>query len=297
MKICVIAVDKEHYTPRRVFEEAKNKKHEVFFTTWSELDFFVKEDGFEIKSGSNNLGEFDAIFCRNARHVHSEDNQIIDNRYLLRILKMFCDKNGIYLFNRNFSLMNKFQQQVFLSVNDIPTLTSYFSKNKKRVENFKINFPVIAKPLEGSSGRGIFKLKNLNELNSFFKDEYESAHYEIQEYYEIKSDLRVLFLGGKILGVMERIPAKGKWITNYSAGGSVDKGNCDSEIKQITKKVVEKTGLSYAGVDILKDDKQLRVIEINEFAQFEGFERAFPEINVGEKIIKYIEQQVLNSNN
>ncbi|MDZ7611588.1 MAG: RimK family alpha-L-glutamate ligase [Candidatus Moranbacteria bacterium] len=297
MKLCIIGVNKNLYAPKRVFQEAQKRGCEVKSTTWHELDFLVRDDDFQIRIGGKDLKEFDAVFCRNARYVNHGGKEALDKRYLLRILRMYCESSNVYLFNKEFQLMNKLQQAAFFAIHDIPTLDSYYLDEKKDISNFKKKFPMVIKPLEGSGGRGIFLISNKEEFNNFLKqNKLPGSHHEIQKYYQIKGDIRVLALEGKILGAIKRIPAKDGWITNYSNGGNAINFECGEEIKQLALRVVNKTGLNYAGIDILMENNKPRVIELNEFAQFEGFEKATG-INVAKKIVDAIMEKTKEKKN
>ena len=52
------------------------------------------------------------------------------------------------------------------------------------------------------------------------------------------------------------------------------------------KKIIEKTSLEFAGLDILIDSTgKPRLIEINTMACFKVFDKIYPEINIAKKTI------------
>ena len=103
-------------------------------------------------------------------------------------------------------------------------------------------------------------------------------------------DLRVVVLGGKIVGAMKRIATPGNFLSNYSQGGMVEKYDIDKDkiAKKIALSVAKLFRLDYCGVDLMKNEKgEWVVLEVNRACQFEGFEKS-TEINLASKIAYYL---------
>ena len=100
-------------------------------------------------------------------------------------------------------------------------------------------------------------------------------------------DLRIIVIGGKVVGAMKRTAKGNEFRSNFSLGGEVEKWNLSKNDKVIAKRVAKSCGLDYCGVDIMKDLKgNSFVLEVNRQCQFKGFEKATG-INVAKKIIDF----------
>ena len=92
---------------------------------------------------------------------------------------------------------------------------------------------------------------------------------------------------------MKRTARSGEWRTNFSLGGATARADHAKTLESLALKAAKKMNLDYAGIDILEYKNKLHIIEINSFAQFKGFEIAFPDINVAAEIIKLVEKKYI----
>ena len=116
----------------------------------------------------------------------------------------------------------------------------------------------------------------------------------VQEFQTSGFDLRVIVLGGGVLGIMKRTPREGEFLSNFSQGGSVEQLIINNEeliiIKQIAIKTAGHFKLDYVGVDLmLNNKKEWVVLEVNRACQFKGFEQATG-VNIASKVVKFLTQ-------
>jgi len=301
MKICIISVNKTDYAPKRFYEEGLKRGHEMYLTTWLDLYVDVKKGSLYIGDKKKNLNYFDAIIPRSPHFKKKVGDKFISKRLttIFKLIIEYAKDKKIFLLNDKFfssyQSLDKLAQQYFLFKNNLSGIPSlHFSQSFKLNSKNKFDFPVVAKVAQGSLGTGVFKLENETELKTFInKNDKTGTFYLIQKYYPIDCDYRVLVLNKKALGVMKRIPKEGEWRTNVSQGGSAEKVNQTESIriKKLAEAVAKKMSFDYVGVDILKHKNKLYVIEVNSLAQFKGFEKAFPEVNVAKELIKLVESK------
>lgn len=131
----------------------------------------------------------------------------------------------------------------------------------------KINFPFLLKPDLGTRGEGIIIINNREELANFSGN---FSEYSVEPYIESKYDWRVFVLGGVALGVMKKIGdesdpldfvAKSSGRTRFS---EEDLGIIE-EVGELAVRTAAISGLEYAGIDIIRDDKtgKFIVLETN----------------------------------
>ncbi len=118
---------------------------------------------------------------------------------------------------------------------------------------------VIAKPLNGFGGGGIFYIKKgdvntkviLETLSRNFRDEIKLQKYIPDAK---NGDKRILLLGGEPLGAVLRVHEKGDHRNNFFAGGKPKSTlitKRDLEIIGILKPKLKELGLYFVGIDII----------------------------------------------
>lgn len=297
MKICIISGVPQAYAPKRLMEEGKKRGHEMTLIHWNELCLKIEKGSIDFFSGDISLDKFDAIIPRSDNFEIRIEGKLFkrDADTLSRLLVEFAKRYDIFYLNsgyfQKYQSLDKLAQQFFFAQNGLPGINTYCATDK---EFNRYNLPVVAKIAKGSKGIGVYKFETKDEVNGFIeKQEKANRNFLLQDFMPITHDLRVLMVGGKVLGVMKRMPGNDKeWKTNVSLGGLVERFESDAEIVALSKKIAEKMDLEYVGIDLLKSDNKYYIIETNSLAQFAGFEKIFPEVNVAGELIDYIEKQV-----
>ena len=158
----------------------------------------------------------------------------------------------------------------------------------------EIGFPLIMKTITGARGIGVHLCDNINSFNDIL-GLFQSTHPPrllVQQMIASSygRDLRVLVLGGKIIGCMLR-KAKNSFKANYSLGGDVALFPMTPEIEGLALAATEIVGLELCGIDLLFGEHGLVICEANSSPGFKGMELAGGE-NIAEKILQYIVTQV-----
>lgn len=238
-----------------------------------------------ISYSSLNINNF--INLPSAKYVILREPDTNKNLYTLRdnILKHYFSQGSVVLNSQSYlkwSVLDKLTQHQEFGKSNIPYI--------KPVSINNLNFPSIVKAKLGSHGSHVFKIDNKKDLEIVFSKGYKKEDLLAQEFQSSGFDLRVIVLGGKVLGVMKRTPKPGNFLSNYSRGGSVEKykGNNIKIIKNMALLTAKHFKLNYVGVDvILGNDGVWKVLEVNRGCQFKGFEEAI-KVNVAQSIIKFL---------
>ena len=166
----------------------------------------------------------------------------------------------------------------------------------KLMENFK--FPVVIKIPNATQGLGTILAPSrrvaLEIIEALFL-RYNSP-IMVQEQLQgfssdtkgLIEDIRVLVVGGTILGAMRRIAPKGEWRTNYAQGATCIAHELNTEEQELVLRIVERIGIEVAGIDLFPTKEGLYVLEVNACPGWKAFEQAQPKINVAKNIIDYI---------
>lgn len=214
----------------------------------------------------------------------------VSNFYDLRdkIIDYYMKMDSAILNSKTFKkwpVIDKFVQHQEFEKGGIPHI--------KLLKLEEARYPYIVKARQGSHGSHVFKIEKKSDLDQVFEKGYELKDLLIQEFQTSGSDLRVIVLSDKVLGVMQRIPKAGSFLSNYSQGGSVKKyeGDDIQVVKDIAIKTAKHFQLEYVGVDLMMgNDGSWKVLEINRACQFKGFEMATG-VNVAREVLDFLESK------
>jgi len=142
---------------------------------------------------------------------------------------------------------------------------------------------LIYKPLFGSQGENIVKIKNIDDLK---KIESSTNIYYLQKFIETKPshDYRVLIISNKKNRKIYSMARYGKtFINNVSAGGECTPIALGKEIIEKSIKVSKLFQLPFCGIDLIKERDKIYVIEINSVPAWKGLQ-SITKDNISESI-------------
>lgn len=148
--------------------------------------------------------------------------------------------------------------------------------------------PVILKLIAGTHGKGVMLGKDLDEIQASLETVWAlNQTLLIQEFVRSGgTDIRVIVVGGRILGAMRRKAKLGSFRANVHQGAQVAEHPLDEELEWLALRATEVLGLDVSGVDLVQGEKGYSVIEVNSAPGFEGFEKATG-VNVAAEILRY----------
>tara|TARA_B110000285_G_scaffold231237_1_gene299477 strand:- start:24 stop:1472 length:1449 start_codon:yes stop_codon:yes gene_type:complete len=179
---------------------------------------------------------------------------------------------GFFLINDLESMIlcdNKLSSTITLDRYDISTPKTAMINNVKSIENAHLKiggkFPVIIKTLTGTQGVGVSKVNDMASLVSVAQSLWKfDAQLLIQQFLDIKSDIRTLVINGNIIGSAERIKQDDKeFRNNVHLGAKTVPYNLSNEEKELIRRAARSSGTMYCGVDHCKVGKDLYILEIN----------------------------------
>ena len=279
MNIAVFVCQNDRWEADRIIEEAEVLGHgaELFF--YDEISESIDNDEFSINI---DLDKPDIVIFRSSRD---------GKRKYFTVANLIRDElleRGKFVFNyrgmKNYPF-DKFTQQQILLKAKIPGVESYVVSNLSEIEKLiESRGELVAKPLYGSSGDRVELIKSVKQVGDL---KIKLNEFVFQEVMEKGRDYRVVVVGGMAIGAMERVAKRGEFVTNYSVGGAVYEVELKKSEILLAEKAAKVCNLEYAGVDLIRDKGgEMRVLEINRFAQYQGFEKATG-INVARIIVEY----------
>lgn len=172
------------------------------------------------------------------------------------------------------------------------TILVQFPADPDLVER-ELGFPVIVKTLVGTQGSGVYLAEDrekLMDLLQFVEANNPAAQLVLQKYMSESRgrDVRVLAIGGHIVGAMERI-AKSGFKSNYSQGGTVKPFDYGPRNEMSVAETMRVLGMEMAGLDFLYDEEVgFRICEVNSSPGFEGLEQAC-DVDVPAALYQYLD--------
>ena len=170
------------------------------------------------------------------------------------------------------------------------TMLTRFPCKAELVEKV-VGFPCVLKVVTGSHGAGVYLCENakqFEDLSELISSLDGKTSMIIQEYIKFSEgrDLRVIVVGGRVIGAMKRTSTDGSFKANISRGGKGEPYDVDDEMEMLAIQVAKVLDLDVAGVDLLFHHDGYRICEANSSPGFKGFEQALG-INIPQKIFDY----------
>lgn len=148
----------------------------------------------------------------------------------------------------------------------IPTPDTYLISSLDDVRLCADKLPLILKPRTESRGKGIHVVRDMEAFKdtaAALIEEYGSCI--AQDFIEEASgtDIRAFVIGGEVVAAMERTAPEGSVTANLSKGGSARIITLDAATKQLAVRIAQLFESEFAGVDLLRTNSGMMVIENN----------------------------------
>ncbi|TSC88668.1 MAG: Coenzyme gamma-F420-2:L-glutamate ligase [Microgenomates group bacterium Gr01-1014_5] len=289
MRIHIFSKSTEHYAPGRITEEAHLLGH-------SAENLFYKDLVVGITNKVRVLMHGKSLEMPSAVVLRVSGAGLVGPLFAYqRVALINYYSKSIPVMNRETYIswirLNKLEQHYDMVRSGIPVVPSVSFSSEEVIDWDKLEFPLIAKTSFGSSGQGVFKIENKDELLTKVKEKGIS-NYLFQKMLTTRQDYRVIVIGGKALPkVMKKTAQEGEFLTNFARGGAVQGVPLNSQMQDLAERTAKVFKADYAGIDIMYDTEgNPYVLEINRGAQFQGFEESTG-INVAREIVQYLERQ------
>lgn len=289
MRIAILSKGKNVYSTKRLMEAAKQNGHKAKVLDPFEFTLQIAGEGRKIYYRSRGIDDrYDVLIPRLSNATAEYGLEIVEHFEMLSIPVI----NGSMAISKS---RNKFKCLRILSQHGIPVPVSFITGSVEFLDNHikRVgSYPLIIKPFYGTQGKRIMLLDTPKSAESTI-DALCDMHqnYVIQHFFSgaCGSDIRVLVVGGRVIGSIRRIAQRGEFRSNIHLGAIGVEFNLPKEYEEIALKAVKDIGLQLAGVDMIETDEGPLVLEVNPSPGFEGFEAATKR-DIAGGIIRYAEQ-------
>ena len=145
------------------------------------------------------------------------------------------------------------------------------------------DFPFVAKEVRNSMGRGVHLIESRCDFDAYCR--HNDVLY-VQEFLPIKRDLRIVYVGDKVIGAYWRTGREGGYRNNVAQGGHIDYDNIPHSAMELVARVAHAMNIDHAGFDVAVVADHYYLLEFNTLFGNEGLQRR--DISVGKYIWEYL---------
>lgn len=162
---------------------------------------------------------------------------------------------------------------------------------RRRLEDALGTGAVIVKARRGTQGSSVMLAPDASAAASLVQALSDAGVPALaQEYFpETRGrDVRVVVLGNRVLGAMERTAAAGDFRANVHRGGSTRVFDVPDGVRELALRATHTIGLGLAGVDLLHTARGWVLLEVNASPGLQGIEEA-TELDLATPIVEFLE--------
>ncbi|MBC8459463.1 MAG: RimK family alpha-L-glutamate ligase [Deltaproteobacteria bacterium] len=288
MNIGIITVRGSDYHPnRRLREAATDRGHKIIlvhpYRIWPSL---VKNEP-SVVGQQPGIEFLDVVLPRQGATVGNSCLALIRHFSLMGI-PVVNDLDSILL------TKNQFHTLQTMAAARIPVPDTLFVNSPEGLQEAIARlkgYPVVVKQVSGRQGEGVILVETKHNLESVTYEYLDRRKGLLVQRFippVRRQDIRVLVVGGKVVGAMELRPKEGDFRANYHLSKESSPRDLSQELEEITLKAVAAVGLEIAGVDLIVDKNgRANVIEVNYSPGFKGMEAATG-LDIAAKIVEYV---------
>ncbi|MGR8922019.1 MAG: ATP-grasp domain-containing protein [Gammaproteobacteria bacterium] len=174
--------------------------------------------------------------------------------------------------------VDKSMTSLLLAAAGLPTPRTFVSEDAEAVRDYvaaalAAGRTLVKKPLFGSQGRGLRRIRALADLTGLLPGEVAYLQDFVAGAPGPFRDCRVMVIDGRAVAAMERV--SGHWVTNRAQGADCNALALEGRLASLAEQAAGAVGAAYAGVDLLRDaDGRWFVTEVNGIPAWQGLARA-----------------------
>ncbi|OIP55992.1 MAG: alpha-L-glutamate ligase [Helicobacteraceae bacterium CG2_30_36_10] len=290
MRVYILSRNKELYSTKRLVQAAEARGWEVRVIDYLKCSIEIMKGELKINYLGEELPAPDAIVPRIGASKTFYGTAMVRHFEMMDVFTV----TGSLAIKRS---RDKLRSLQILSKNDVDMPKTVFASNKsssKDIIALSGGAPLVLKILEGTQGVGVVLVDSEKAAKSVLDAFYGmDVNLLVQEYIEEAggADIRVLIIGGEVVGAMKRQGAEGDFRSNLHQGGSAVAHTLTRKEKTTALAAAKAMGLGVCGVDMIPSARGPLVMEVNSSPGLEGIEKSTG-IDIADKIMEYIQKSV-----
>ncbi len=286
MQLLLLASNPKLYSNQKLVSSALSLGHNISFINVADCYLTIQNNKLEVYHQNQLLDTADCVITRIKPAI---------TYYATSIIRQF-EASNIVCINSSTSInnsRNKLYTLQILAQHNLPVPTTAFANSALYTKNLvqKVQqAPLIIKLIEGTKGVGVM-LAETNKAAESIINSFHSLKNDalVQQYIcEAKGqDIRCFVVGEKVIATMQRTAQEGEFRANIHLGASAKTIKITPYEEEMAIKATKLLGLQIAGVDMIRSNEGLKILEVNSSPGLEGIEKA-TKIDIGKEIISHI---------
>jgi len=132
--------------------------------------------------------------------------------------------------------------------------------------------PFVAKIPQSSMGEGVFLINDRSDWQHYLA---LTPVIYAQEYLPIDRDLRIIYVGSRIVAAFWRLQAPQGFHNNVARGGVIDRSPVPKSARNLVLRLARELGIDHAGFDIAMVGRHPFVLEFNRLFGNRGLQGSF----------------------
>lgn len=145
------------------------------------------------------------------------------------------------------------------------------------------SFPFVVKEVRSSMGAGVHLMENRAQFLDYAR---RTEVLYVQEYLDIGRDMRIVYVGDRVVDAYWRVAEEGGFHNNVARGGHILREPVPEEAVALVERVARALEIDHAGFDVALVDEKLYLLEFNVLFGNQGLSAAGRRL--GEAIVKYL---------
>lgn len=290
MKIILLASNPKLYSNQRILESATKRGHEVNFVNVGGCYLKILANACEVFfDEGKKLSKVDVVVPRLKPAMTFYGSAILRQLEIMKINLL----NNSQAITQSRDKLHTLQIMAQHGL-DIP-ITSFANSSYDTKDLIKLvgGSPLIVKLLEGTKGVGVV-LAETSKASESVINAFRSLHADVLVQQFIKEskghDIRCFVIGNEVVASMERIASDGEFRANIHLGATAKAVEISDKERDIAIKATQLMGLDIAGVDMVRSNSGVKILEVNSSPGLEGIENASG-IDIANKMIEFAERK------
>ena len=290
LRIALLSREPDSYSSNRLKHAAETRGHLVDVIDTARCYLSINSSAPAIHHDGKPLPYYDVVIPRVGSSI---------TRYGMAVVRQF-EITGSYCLNRAAAIgtsRDKLLAHQTLAQHRIPmpsTAFAHSTKDSRQLIELVGGPPLVMKLLASTQGRGVVLAPTMNAAESLISAfRVVDADFLVQDFIEESagSDIRCLVVGERVVATMRRRAVSGDFRANLALGGEAERVKLSRDERLVAVRAVLAMGLEVAGVDLLRADDGIKVLEVNSSPGLEGIE-GLSRRDIAGLIIEHIETRV-----
>jgi ribosomal protein S6--L-glutamate ligase len=293
LRIALLTMEPDNFSNRRLIEEAVKRDHIIEPINTLRCYMNIKSIASAVHYEGKPLRNYDVVIPRIGASITS---------YGTAVVRQF-EMTGALCLNQALPIQQSrdklFAHQV-MAMHGLPMPdTAFASSNHDTDDLIKMvgGTPLVIKLLQSTQGKGVILCENRKSASSVIDAlRTTEASFLVQQFISEAAgqDLRCIVLEGKVIASMVRRANGDDFRANLHKGGLAQDAKITAEERKLAVRAVNRLGLKFAGVDILRSAKGPLLLEVNSSPGLEGVEKTTG-VNVAGHVMDYVEARTFRS--